>query len=120
MAEREGLLAAFGGSPLSGPLGDFVACAFVGARYAPRIEPLGSSIASPLRHKKKTPMGSLFVAEREGFEPSKGLLNPYSLSRGAPSAARPPLRFGVLLKKRRRILTTPAQARKHNTDLMLK
>ena len=31
------------------------------------------------------------LAEREGFEPSKGV-NPYSLSRGAPSAARPPLR----------------------------
>src|SRR5690606_11024455 len=32
------------------------------------------------------------VAEREGFEPSKGLLSPYSLSRGAPSSAKPPLR----------------------------
>jgi hypothetical protein len=30
------------------------------------------------------------MAEREGFEPSKGL-TPYALSRGAPSAARPPL-----------------------------
>jgi hypothetical protein len=33
----------------------------------------------------------LYLAEREGFEPSKGFLNPYSLSRGAPSATRPPL-----------------------------
>ena len=32
------------------------------------------------------------MAEREGFEPSMGFLNPYSLSRGAPSATRPPLR----------------------------
>jgi hypothetical protein len=32
-----------------------------------------------------------YLAEREGFEPSKGFLNPYSLSRGAPSATRPPL-----------------------------
>ena len=32
------------------------------------------------------------MAEREGFEPSMELLTPYSLSRGAPSAARPPLR----------------------------
>ena len=32
-----------------------------------------------------------WLAEREGFEPSMGF-TPYSLSRGAPSAARPPLR----------------------------
>lgn len=31
------------------------------------------------------------LAEREGFEPSMELLAPYSLSRGAPSAARPSL-----------------------------
>ena len=31
------------------------------------------------------------MAEGEGFEPSKGV-NPYSLSRGAPSATRPTLR----------------------------
>ena len=31
------------------------------------------------------------MAEREGFEPSMELLTPYSLSRGAPSAARPSL-----------------------------
>ena len=31
------------------------------------------------------------LAEREGFEPSKGLL-PYTLSRGAPSTTRPSLR----------------------------
>jgi hypothetical protein len=35
------------------------------------------------------------LAEREGFEPSKGFLNPYSLSRGAPSAARPPLQMCI-------------------------
>ena len=34
------------------------------------------------------------VAEREGFEPSMGLV-PYSLSRGAPSATRPSLRIGA-------------------------
>jgi hypothetical protein len=33
------------------------------------------------------------LAEREGFEPSMGF-TPYSLSRGAPSATRPPLRRG--------------------------
>ena len=32
-----------------------------------------------------------YLAEREGFEPSMSV-TPYSLSRGAPSAARPPLR----------------------------
>ncbi len=33
------------------------------------------------------------LAEREGFEPSMELLTPYSLSRGAPSATRPPLQL---------------------------
>ena len=33
----------------------------------------------------------LFMAESEGFEPSMELQTPYSLSRGAPSAARPAL-----------------------------
>ena len=33
------------------------------------------------------------VAEREGFEPSKRLDTPYSLSRRAPSTTRPPLQF---------------------------
>ncbi len=32
-----------------------------------------------------------YLAERVGFEPTMKLLAPYSLSRGAPSAARPPL-----------------------------
>src|SRR3954462_12573134 len=32
------------------------------------------------------------LTEREGFEPSRELLAPYSLSRRVPSAARPPLR----------------------------
>ena len=33
------------------------------------------------------------MAEKEGFEPSIGLQTLYSLSRGAPSATRPPLRL---------------------------
>ena len=33
----------------------------------------------------------VWLAEREGFEPSKGLNTPYSLSRRAPSTTRPPL-----------------------------
>ena len=35
------------------------------------------------------------MAEREGFEPSIGV-NLYALSRGAPSATRPPLRVNSL------------------------
>lgn len=35
------------------------------------------------------------MAEREGFEPSMGV-SPYSLSRGAPSAARPSLQCSIL------------------------
>ena len=45
-----------------------------------------------VRYKKTPRCGAfLYLAEREGFEPSKGFLHPYSLSRGAPSATRPPL-----------------------------
>ena len=32
------------------------------------------------------------MAERKGFEPSRQLYTAYSLSRGAPSTTRPPLR----------------------------
>ena len=40
---------------------------------------------------KKAPVrGLMCVAESEGFEPSMGV-NPYALSRGAPSATRPAL-----------------------------
>ena len=50
-----------------------------------------------LRQVQKTPLsrGVLYLAEKEGFEPSMGLLTPYSLSRGAPSATRPLLRNSV-------------------------
>jgi hypothetical protein len=47
---------------------------------------------SPIIKKPATRAGFLMMAEREGFEPSIGLLTLYSLSRGAPSATRPPLR----------------------------
>ncbi len=48
--------------------------------------------------QKKTPANQAFagvfeLAEREGFEPSIELLTLYSLSRGAPSAARASLQF---------------------------
>ena len=39
----------------------------------------------------------IVLAEREGFEPSIELLTLYSLSRGAPSASRAPLRFESLV-----------------------
>jgi hypothetical protein len=38
------------------------------------------------------------MAEREGFEPSMEFKAPYSLSRGAPSASRPPLRISFANK----------------------
>ena len=38
-----------------------------------------------------TPSSAWKLAERVGFEPTMELSTPYSLSRGAPSAARPPL-----------------------------
>ena len=37
-------------------------------------------------------MSFFYLAESEGFEPSMGV-NPYTLSRGAPSATRPALLF---------------------------
>ena len=48
------------------------------------------------RQCNRRPMrASRNLAEREGFEPSIRLLTRYSLSRGAPSASRAPLRFVV-------------------------
>ena len=47
--------------------------------------------AAKFQPPSTTPANQM-LAEREGFEPSKGV-NPYSLSRGAPSAARPPLQI---------------------------
>ena len=55
----------------------------------------GVLIRVPIHHQtQKTPRCGAFLclAEKEGFEPSMGLLTPYSLSRGAPSATRPLLR----------------------------
>lgn len=46
------------------------------------------------RYSIQLSYGRIKVAEREGFEPSIGV-NLYSLSRGAPSAARPSLRILV-------------------------
>ena len=40
---------------------------------------------------RKTGNATGLGAEREGFEPSKRLITPYSLSRRAPSTTRPPL-----------------------------
>jgi hypothetical protein len=84
-----------------------------------RLQPLGHLSGSRRKHPgtqaKLRPMGqppcasNWVVAEREGFEPSIGV-NLYTLSRGAPSATRPPLR------ERQRILThaapSPPPARK--------
>jgi hypothetical protein len=58
-------------------------------------------IKTSLRQKvAEAPGGaSVNLAEREGFEPSMELLTPYSLSRGAPSAARPPLQIRVFTFK---------------------
>lgn len=35
------------------------------------------------------------MAERVGFEPTEGFLDPHSISSRAPSSTRPPLRFGA-------------------------
>ena len=59
---------------LRGGAWTFVAC------WAPRFR--------PLRHAGTTPRCDRCRAEREGFEPSVGLLSPHSLSKRAPSASR--------------------------------
>jgi hypothetical protein len=62
----------------------------------------------PLIHKKAPRNRGLiaYLAEREGFEPSIRLLTLYSLSRGAPSAARASLRvFFRIAAEPARILT---------------
>src|SRR5512134_2821545 len=43
-------------------------------------------------HPERRDQRGHLSAEREGFEPSRELSAPYSLSRRVPSAARPPLR----------------------------
>ena len=49
---------------------------------------------------KKGPMAPFsFLAEREGFEPSIEFLTLYSLSRGAPSASRAPLRYSLSIRR---------------------
>ena len=45
------------------------------------------------------PTAQICMAEREGFEPSMSV-NPYTLSRGAPSAARPPLHTKTIYNKK--------------------
>ncbi len=57
-----------------------------------RFEPGFSSFSFRIYEKTPLSRGCSYLAEREGFEPSMGLLTPYSLSRGAPSATRPSLR----------------------------
>ena len=54
-----------------------------------------SPVPSRAGNEKAPPGGGAvpWVAEREGFEPSIGLLTLYSLSRGAPSATRPSLQI---------------------------
>src|SRR5437764_14631330 len=55
-------------------------------------------VPSPTRVTSASPsmtflgLGGLMRTEREGFEPSRELSAPYSLSRRVPSATRPPLR----------------------------
>ena len=58
-----------------------------------RLKPLGHLSGSFLWLTRAGCARCQEVAEREGFEPSMGF-TPYSLSRGAPSATRPPLRTG--------------------------
>ena len=71
-------------------------CRFVdpgGAAHHPSV----LSLSPQQIQKKPRDCGAfLYLAEREGFEPSMGFLNPYSLSRGAPSATRPPLRNSIV------------------------
>ena len=45
--------------------------------------------------RRQPSLSTVCVAEREGFEPSIEFLTLYSLSRGAPSASRAPLRIYI-------------------------
>lgn len=61
------------------------------------VQPLNvvSQFVSPRPRKRAEARGAkdlhTMLAEREGFEPSMGVLLPYALSRGAPSTTRPSL-----------------------------
>ena len=67
-----------------------------GASYAMTAQTLWASAASSAHKQKRTPLSrnpfKSQLAESWGFEPQKGLLVPYSLSRRAPSASRSALR----------------------------
>ena len=60
-------------------------------KYVPSVVPAG--LWRPVKNKKAPQCGALSIklAEKERFELSMGV-NPYTLSRGAPSATRPFLR----------------------------
>ncbi len=92
MAEREGLLGLW-----PRPCGAAVALLRRSARLSRlsnrflNYRGFESSLVVDLGVHGKAGKFSRQMAEREGFEPSMELLTPYSLSRGAPSAARPSL-----------------------------
>ena len=89
MAEREGLFGPMALTP-SGPPATPAFCA-TSSRLSNRLIDTSRVRILVWHGTKKAPSGLFYLAEREGFEPSMGI-NPYSLSRGAPSATRPPLR----------------------------
>jgi hypothetical protein len=85
VAESEGLFGAVRLTPAGPAYGRSLAT-------NARVEPKASHQSLIHRKIKKAPLqGPFFIlAESEGFEPSMGV-NPYALSRGAPSATRPAL-----------------------------
>jgi hypothetical protein len=67
-------------------------CSVISGASPPPIANLGLVHRTPAPKLPKARRGALgSLAEGVGFEPTKGV-NPYSLSRGAPSATRPSLR----------------------------
>ena len=118
MAEREGLTApACGGLALRfapGCFADYVGCASSSpsARFEPgfsSVVPAPRSLAeregkrASTRLKRRIQKVLIMMAEREGFEPSKGL-NPCRFSRPVHSTALPPLRLSKSPRSRRGFL----------------
>ena len=67
-----------------------VSCCGIALQCLVELRVQTKSSLEDVNKKTRLKAGFLFMAEREGFEPSISV-NLYALSRGAPSATRPPL-----------------------------
>src|SRR5688572_32126081 len=92
-------------------------CSWIPISAASAKTPFESAASSPKQKGASRPV-LYCLAEREGFEPSISLLSLYSLSRGAPSTTRPPLRSPLPKPSQFYLLASPSAA-EHLTSRQL-